>query len=104
MGKRQREWARQKRDELRMALGEKCSVPGCGRTDDLEFDVIVPVDQPHHRIEWSARMSFYRQQFKLNNLDLKCSHHNGLKQDQFVLNGDLLDAPPRSKPSSDDPF
>lgn len=102
MGQRQRDWARRTRDNLRTALGGKCSV--CGSTDDLEFDVILPVDQPHHRIEWSARMSFYRQQHARHNLDLKCSHHNGAKQDQFVLNGDLLDAPPRLKPSPDDPF
>lgn len=101
MGERQREWARRKRDELRNLLGNKCSVPGCNRTDDLEFDVILPVDKPHHRIEWSARMSFYRQQYARNNLCLKCSHHNGLKRDDLELNGDLLDAP---KPDPDQPF
>jgi hypothetical protein len=93
MGLRQREWARKTRDKLRLELGGVCSVPGCGRTDDLEFDVILPVDQPHHRIEWSQRMSFYRQQHARKNLCLKCSYHNGLKRDDLELNVDLLDTP-----------
>lgn len=84
MGQRQREWARRTRDELRTTLGGKCQK--CGSTEDLEFDVIIPVDQPHHRIEWSQRMTFYKRQFERNNLGLKCSHCNSAKGDDLELN------------------
>lgn len=81
MGLRQREWARRTRDSLRTALGGKCV--DCCSTFDLEFDVVKPVPERHHRIEWSARMSFYRRQYAAGNLALRCAHCNGFKQDKI---------------------
>jgi len=81
MGKRQKAWARRETDRLRQVLGGCCSV--CGTTDKLEFDVIIVVgNNDHHRkMDWSHRMSFYRKQHSLNNLQLLCKYHNGLKSD-----------------------
>jgi len=55
-----------------------CAV--CGATEALEFDVITPVDNDrHHKIEWSARMSFYTAQLRANNLRILCHFHNAQK-------------------------
>lgn len=87
MAKRQREWARRKRDEIFNALGRKCAQ--CGATEKLEFDVIIPIGDAHtnshHSIEWSHRMSFYRKQLDQNNLQILCERCNNKKQNQMQL-------------------
>lgn len=79
MGLRQRQWARRKRDELTLFLGGYCI--DCGSQKNLEFDVIIPVaNNDHHRVmEWSWRMSFYRRQFDVGNLALRCTKCNSAK-------------------------
>lgn len=85
MGKRQRDWARKKTEELRSILGGKCV--DCGTEEDLEFDVIVPVgnDDHHRRMGWSWRMSFYRKQHDANNLALRCGRCNRRKGNRMEL-------------------
>jgi hypothetical protein len=82
MGKRQRVWAKKARLNLRRELGMKCA--GCGSRDyrKLEFDLIKPelVKNPafHHRqMEFSWRISFYRQQSKIKNVQLLCGGSAG---------------------------
>lgn len=79
MGIRQENWARKKRDELRIILGGKCVT--CGTTKKLEFDVIIPINNnDHHRkLSWDSRMRFYIKQHQHSNLQLLCKYHNGLK-------------------------
>ena len=92
MGKRQRDWAKNKRDELFVLLGGCCV--SCGSTKNLEFDVIVAAyGDKHHQMEWSWRTSFYRKQFDLGNLALRCDKCNGKKKDDLHLNPNLLDEP-----------
>jgi len=57
----------------------------CGATESLEFDCIEPRGDRHHRMDSSARMSFYHQQHRLGNLQVLCSHHNNLKSDGAIL-------------------
>lgn len=73
MGARQRKWAKKTRLALRRLLGMKCA--RCGSRDfrKLEFDVIRPVGNEHHKkMDWSWRMSFYRKMHAENNLQLLC--------------------------------
>ena len=78
MALRQRIWAKKTRLKLRRLLGMRCAVCGSKDYRKLEFDVIVPVGNDHHRkMEWSWRMSFYNQQFKLGNLQLLCGQRVG---------------------------
>lgn len=95
MGKRQREWARKTRDALFDVLGYKCKK--CGITEELEFDVIIPVgNNDHHRkMEWSWRMSFYRKQYEHGNLQVLCRFHNAKKQNSMEL---------WTQPPIDEPF
>ena len=73
MGLRQREWAARARRELRRKLGMACKQCGSRYYAKLEFDVINPCDNgKHHKIEWSWRISFYRQQADAGNLQLLC--------------------------------
>lgn len=83
MALRQRKWARKTRNKLRKLLGGKCK--NCGKKKELEFDVIVPLGDHHHRIEWSWRMSFYRKQYDNDNLQLLCSKCNLLKRNYMQL-------------------
>lgn len=77
MGARQKEWARRKRVELTELLGGKCAQ--CGSTEGLEFDCKQACGDRHHRMDTSARMSFYRAQHKAGNLQLLCSPCNTRK-------------------------
>jgi 5-methylcytosine-specific restriction endonuclease McrA len=84
MSKRQRSWARLKTKELKEKLGNKCS--HCGTKKELTFDVIVPINDDHHRkMERSWRISFYRKQFDTNNLQLLCVFCNSKKGDKMEL-------------------
>lgn len=84
MGKAQKKWARGARDRLRVELGGVCV--DCGTVEDLEFDVIIPLEHDsedgsrHHRVmEFSQRISFYRAQARAGNLALRCARCNGKK-------------------------
>jgi 5-methylcytosine-specific restriction endonuclease McrA len=77
MGARQKAWARNQTELLRQKLGGKCAI--CGTSEKLQFDCIVPMGHKHHRIEYSARLSFYRGQYANGNLQLLCERHNSLK-------------------------
>jgi 5-methylcytosine-specific restriction endonuclease McrA len=72
MAKRQREWAKKARLQLELKLGTFCAK--CGKTEQLEFDCIIPQGDFHHRrMEWSWRISFYRlQHYTKKNLQLLC--------------------------------
>ena len=75
MGLRQKEWATKKRLELKLMLGNRCAV--CKRTTTskkfpLEFDCIHPQGDEHHKMDSSARASFYFKQFREFNLQLLC--------------------------------
>jgi hypothetical protein len=74
MGKRQKEWARRKRAEMVTLLGSKCAT--CGAREELSFDCIVPQGHRHHTFDTSARMSFYRAQYRVGNLQLLCDRCN----------------------------
>jgi len=83
MAKRQREWARRTRDRLFDELGRWCR--RCHTTEKLEFDLIHPLGDQHHKMEWSHRMSFYRRQHEANNLQVLCQRCNAQKQAQLEL-------------------
>ena len=59
-------------------LGKKCSC--CGSREDLTFDCIRPCGDKHHKLDTSARMSFYRRMFREFNLQLLCDDCN-IKKD-----------------------
>lgn len=71
MAKRQREWARRKRQELIGLLGGCCVK--CGSVEHLEFDCINPQGDEHHKMESSTRMGFYRKQYEAGNLQVLCA-------------------------------
>jgi hypothetical protein len=77
MGKRQKEWARQARFRLQFLLGGQCRK--CGSVETLCFDCIEPRGDFHHRLDTSARMSFYHREHKAGNLQLLCAECNGIK-------------------------
>lgn len=91
MGKRQKEWASRVRNSIFNVLGRLCVKCGCDT--NLEFDVIVPFNNDHHNYDWSKRMTFYRRQLKLNNLQVLCNKCNSKKGNQLQLNPQLLDNP-----------
>lgn len=80
MGARQKEWARRARAKLKEELGGCCVQ--CGTKRKLTFDCIVPVGEGHHRMDTSARMSFYHGQHVAKNLQILCKKHNEQKADQ----------------------
>jgi len=84
MARRQLEWARKQRLQLRRLLGLRCW--NCGSRDyrKLEFDCIFPQGDFHHRrMDWSWRMSFYRRQLAEGNLALLCQSCNSKKGDDY---------------------
>lgn len=82
MGVRQRLWAKNTRLKLRRLLGLKCIKCGSKDYRKLEFDCIVPLGDNHGKKEWSWRMSIYRRELKLNNLQLLCDKCHGIKSSQ----------------------
>jgi 5-methylcytosine-specific restriction endonuclease McrA len=70
MAKRQKRWARQERQRLRVRLGTRCAV--CGTTASVEFDCILPQGHEHHRMDAATRTLFYRRQVSAGNLQLLC--------------------------------
>jgi hypothetical protein len=45
----------------------------------LTIDCKKPCGHKHHRMDQSARQSFYHQQLRENNLQLLCERHQALK-------------------------
>jgi 5-methylcytosine-specific restriction endonuclease McrA len=88
MGARQREWARLWRARLIRILGAKCAC--CGAVEKLELDCIRPVRNAHARYEASTRVSFYRRQWSVGNLQILCSSCNVIKTDRIISIPDLL--------------
>lgn len=79
MAKRQKVWAAKARDALAAKLGGKCVK--CGTTEKLTFDCIIPQGDEHHKMSFDRRISFYRAQDKIGNLQLLCKPHNDAKGD-----------------------
>jgi len=78
MSKRQKIWANQKRNQLIELYGGACE--HCGSLHNLTFDLINPVkNRAHHRMDSSARTSFYVGQAQRNNLQLLCRSCNTRK-------------------------
>jgi hypothetical protein len=77
VGARQRAWADRWRVRITLSLGGRCI--DCMTTRDLTFDVREPVPEEHHGLEKSVRMSFYRKQWRMGNLCLRCRKCNALK-------------------------
>ena len=77
-------------------LGGKCVDCGERRQRFLEFDIVHPYEaiSGHGQMEWSARISLYRREHRLNNLTLRCRRCNAKKSDNFVLS--FLPEPPKS--------
>jgi 5-methylcytosine-specific restriction endonuclease McrA len=82
MAKRQKQWAINARFTLTFVLGGQCA---CGETKELDFDCIEPQGDRHHKMDTSARMSFYRKQHKNKNLQLLCKqcHKKKNKDDEL---------------------
>lgn len=74
MGLRQRIWAAKSAEKLKSELGHACAKCGRGETkrNKLEFDCKQPQGDKHHKMEWSARISFYWAQHRAGNLQLLC--------------------------------
>jgi hypothetical protein len=104
MSKRVKEWARTARTHLVARLGGCCC--DCGSTEKLEFDCIAPCGDGHHRMDTSARISFYRKQFRHGNLALRCQKCNGHKADLSEADWQVmrrtlgLDTPPELNSTS----
>ena len=62
MGKRQREWAKNKRLKLVEALGGKCA--NCGTTNDLDIDHIDGKPYLSNSIDQSMRVTRYYREYK----------------------------------------
>ncbi len=77
MAKYHKEWARNARFQLMFQLGGACC--HCQSEDELEFDCKIPQGDEHHKMDTSARMSFYRRQHKEGNLQILCRRCNNKK-------------------------
>lgn len=80
MGKAQCLWARRHSERLKVILGGKCKRCGVKKKRPLHFDVILPVNNDHHRkLSWDQRIRFYYKQHAAGNLQLLCLVCNGKK-------------------------
>lgn len=77
MSARQKRWAVQQREELLKLFGGRCRV--CGGFECLEFDCIQACGHRHHTYDTARRMSFYRRQAVLGNLQVLCRRCNAKK-------------------------
>lgn len=75
----EKEWARRQRAALMEILGPRCNYCGDTEPKTLEFDCVKPMGDKHHRMDTSARMSFYRRQFREGNLQVLCRYCNNTK-------------------------
>ena len=78
MSKRAKIWAHKTRERLTALLGGRCV--WCGATTELTFDCILPQGHEHHGWSTDKRMTFYRRQAALCNLQILCHHCNSRKQ------------------------
>jgi hypothetical protein len=80
MAKRQRDWARRKLAMLHDILGNVCAHKHKGKCKgEIQIDCIIPQGDKHHKMDSSARASFYHKQLKQHNLQLLCEYHNAVK-------------------------
>lgn len=79
MGLKQKQWARRRRALLIEVLGGICAHFSVKCKGVLTIDCIVPQGDAHHRMESSARQSFYHDQLRKHNLQLLCVYHQTLK-------------------------
>lgn len=77
MGAIQKQWAKARREQLMQELGPVCRQ--CGSTENLSFDCIIPQGDRHHRMDTSARMSFYNHQHRHGNVQILCLSCNSIK-------------------------
>jgi len=77
MKSRQAIWAANEKLRMKFILGSKCA--RCGCTNCLTFDCIRPTGDKHHRMGSVARVTFYRNQLRMGNLQLLCSECNSRK-------------------------
>ena|ERR1035437_518892 len=77
---RQSKWAQRKRRELMFILGHHCA--HCGSSESLTFDCIRPVNQGHHSMSSSARMTFYTRQARAGNVQILCAGCNVKKSNR----------------------
>lgn len=82
MSKRQKEWARNARLRLVIALGGRCVA--CGATEKLELDCIIPRGHSHHGMASDQRVTFYRRQASVGNLQVLCTRCNAMKGDDSM--------------------
>ena len=82
MSLRAKLWAKKARQFLLNQLGGHCAC--CGVDDGLTFDCIQPTGDSHHRGSTDQRMSFYRQQNALGNIQVLCHKCNSRKGDDVI--------------------
>lgn len=83
MAKPQKDWAVRWRVRLMHILGGQCRQ--CGSTNNLEFDCIESRGDRHHKMDTSARMSFYRREYREFNLQILCQSCNARKADKEAV-------------------
>lgn len=80
MSRYEKEWARKRRRLLFEVLGNVCAHAAMGNCKGpLQVDCIKPCGDKHHKMDTSARQSFYHGQLKKHNLQLLCEYHNATK-------------------------
>lgn len=62
---------------MTIALGAKCV--RCGVENCLTFDCIKPTGDRHHRMSSVQRVSYYRHQMRMGNIQLLCHSCNAKK-------------------------
>jgi 5-methylcytosine-specific restriction endonuclease McrA len=90
MAKRQREWAKRRRDELVMLLGGACVE--CGATTKLEIDHVNGRDYDIRRLCASSRVSRYWREYRGGVLlTVRCNECNARRGDPRLPGPDLSD-------------
>lgn len=94
------------RDAIFLALGRVCK--NCGRTKELEFDVVIPQDgaKDHHaKMSQTSRAAFYKRQHAAGNLQVLCTHCNSSKKDRDEVQIPMYRETPRNDGvDNGDPF